>query len=230
MQSRTPSQPAKSILKSYFVTDRKALAGGDLISTIGRAIEAGVDMIQIREKDLPGRDLERITRGAVEMAEGSRTEILVNDRLDVALAAGAAGVHLPAAGLPVGAVKRVIRTRGRASDGDFPLLVGVSTHSREEAQEAAKAGVDFLVFGPVFQTASKPGHPGMGIDALAEVVRAVDVPVFAIGGVSPERVDRLARTGVAGVAGISVFLREDSRRDLLSQLKKSSKLGRRETV
>jgi len=219
MQSGKPSQPAKSILKSYYVTDRNRLRSGDLISAIGQAIVAGVDMIQIREKDLPCRVLEELAVRAVELARQSgRTEILVNDRLDVALATGAAGVHLPATGLPVEAVKRVVYNRGAR------LLIGVSTHTLEEAQRAAGAGADYLIFGPVFETASKPGQPATGLDTLARVTRSVHVPVFAIGGISPERVDRLAGTGVAGIAGISVFLQEESTRALLTRLQRLDKM------
>src|SRR3972149_122715 len=200
MQSGKPSQPAKSILRSYYVTDRSRLRSGDLISAIGQAIVAGVDMIQIREKDLPRRVLEELAGGgvglaraggrtgilvdnrvweelavrAVELARQSgRTEILVNDRLDVALATGAAGVHLPATGLPVEAVKRVVYNRGAR------LLIGVSTHTLEEAQRAAGAGADYLIFGPVFETASKPGQPATGLDTLARGTRSGHVPVFA---------------------------------------------------
>jgi thiamine-phosphate pyrophosphorylase len=178
-------------------------------------MEAGVDMIQIREKDLSGRSLEEIARRAVAMSKDAKlpTQILVNDRLDVALAAGAAGVHLPAAGLPV----RTVRAVTGSSRPD--LLVGVSTHSREEARAVAAAGADYLIFGPIFETSSKPGHPGLGVSALAEVSEVVDVPVFAIGGMDPERVESVARSGAAGIAGISAFCHADSTRRLMAALR-----------
>lgn len=160
---------------------------------------AGVDWIQIREKDLSTRALEDLVRRAV--SRGGSSRILVNDRLDVALACGAAGVHLPADGLPVDAVRRSFPTG---------LMVGVSTHTEREAETAAKMGADFIVFGPVFATASKPGVRPVGLRALAEVVAENPLPVFALGGITAHNVEEVAGTGVAGVAGISAFQNEQS--------------------
>jgi len=194
-------------LGTYFITDRARVGRGGLLSAVVRAVEAGVDMIQIREKDLPGRELEEIVGKAVALAKrGGETRILVNDRLDVALSCGAAGVHLPASGLPVGAARRT-------SPPGF--LIGASTHTRDEAGAAAAGGADFVVFGPVFETESKPGSQPVGIESLTNVVREIPVPVFALGGVTSERIGELAASGAAGVAGISAFSWEEPLRKLM---------------
>ena len=180
------------------------------MALVERVISYGVDLIQIREKDLAGRALLEITREAVRVAKRwEGTKIVVNGRLDVALASGAAGVHLPGDGLPVDSIRRVTPAH---------FLVGVSTHSLEEARWAAAEGADYIVFGPVFPTTSKPGAPGVGVRALAEVVRETNVPVYALGGMTPERVVDVAAAGAAGVAGISAFLEEDSLKRLMEAI------------
>ncbi|MGH9337675.1 MAG: thiamine phosphate synthase, partial [Vicinamibacteria bacterium] len=128
-------------------------------------------------------------------------------RLDLALEAG--GVHLGAKGLPVAAVRRL-------APSDF--LIACSTHDREEAVHAAREGADFLVFGPVFATPSKPGHPGVGLDVLSEVASAVEIPVLALGGMTPERLSSVAGAGAEGIAGISMFESGDSLRELVEKL------------
>ena len=121
----------------YYVTDRRA---GDVIAAATRAAASGVDMIQVREKDLESGALFDLVRAVLAAVKGRGTKVLVNDRLDVALAAGAAGVHLPANGLPVSEVRSLIG------------MVGLSTHTVDEARLAEAGGADFVVFGPVFDT------------------------------------------------------------------------------
>ena len=181
------------------VTDRHAALGRPLVEVVRAALEGGATHVQLREKDLPGRDLLRL---AAEIAAAARaagaTRLLVNDRLDVALAAHAAGVHLPAAGLPVDAVRRQVGAR---------FLVGRSVHSLAEARAAAKAGASYVLLGPVFETASKAGYgPPLGIDVLAEAARAVSVPVWAIGGITPENAAALRDLPIAGVAAITAIV------------------------
>ena len=155
--------------------------------------------MQIREKDLSARELLHLAQGAVQSG-GAR--ILVNDRLDVALAAGAAGVHLGRASLPAAEVVRWCRA-GNAPQG---FLIGVSCHSFEEVREAETAGADYAFFGPVFDTPSKrPFRAPQGIARLGEVCRAVGIPVLAIGGVEEENVVSCIRAGAAGVAAIRMF-------------------------
>ncbi|HEY4683139.1 MAG TPA: thiamine phosphate synthase [Candidatus Acidoferrales bacterium] len=186
-----------------YITDRKQLPGGDPLPVIRAAVAAGVDFIQIREKDLATRPLLELARAAVAMARPdgigasrSATRVLVNDRLDVALAAGADGVHLGTESVAVGVVRE-----------QYPdLLIGASSHNLEEITRAAKEGANFAVFGPVFETASKLGYgPAVGLDALREAVKAVKIPVLALGGVTVENAKSCLDAGAAGIAAISLF-------------------------
>ena len=183
----------------YYITDRKQLSGEPLLAVVHRAIRRRVDFIQIREKDLPDRNLFELVRRAARLAQGTGTRVLVNGRVDVALASGAHGVHLPAQGL----TPRDVRAR---VPGRF--LVGVSTHSIREVRRAAQQGADYALLGPVFPTPSKLqyGEP-LGLDYLRRACRAVPFPVFALGGIGPEQVETTLRAGAAGVAGISLFQR-----------------------
>src|SRR5258706_9539387 len=124
----------------YYVTDRHQ---GDVIAAATRAVREGVDMIQVREKDLPARDLFDLVCAIRDLAAGTKTRILVNDRLDIAMAAGVDGVHLPGNGLPAEQVR------------PFVKFLGVSTHSIQEAIQAEKARADFILFGPVFDSPGK---------------------------------------------------------------------------
>ena len=171
----------------YYVTNRHE---GDVIAHARRAISNRVDMIQVREKDLSARELLELVCRIRDLAAGSETKVLVNDRLDVALAAGIDGVHLPANGLPPNLVRPMVR------------IMGVSTHSIEEALAAQQAGADFIVFGPVFDT---PGKQVVGLDALREVVANVKVPVLGIGGIQAANLHSVMQAGAAGIAAIRLF-------------------------
>ena len=179
-----------------YITDRKGLPGEDPLPIIEQAGAAGIDLIQIHERDLPVRSLLALVEETVKRAGAGPTRILVNDRLDVAVAAGAAGVHLPARGFPVEEVRR-----------SYPeLLIGASTHNLEELRRAADGGADFAVFGPVFETPSKKAYgPPLGLEKLAEATRAVNIPVLALGGVTLENAADCLRAGAAGLAAISLF-------------------------
>ena len=180
-----------------YITDRRTLEPGELPRRILGAIRAGVDVVQIREKDLSTRDLMTLTKHAVEAARGTSTRIVVNDRLDVALALGAAGVHLGTQSIPAEAVRRI-------APADF--RVGVSCHSLEEAQAAEAARADYIVFGPIFETASKIQYgPPLGLATLRDVAAKVKVPALALGGITVERARECLEAGAAGIAGISIF-------------------------
>jgi thiamine-phosphate pyrophosphorylase len=199
-----------------YVTDRKTIKSDDpdanALARIRAAIAAGVDWVEIREKDLPGKKLLGLVRQVVSAsllarrgAAEDRVRILVNDRLDVALAAAAAGVHLGRTSAPAQEVVRWCRHGNAPPD----FLVGVSCHNSHEAVEAATAGASYVFFGPVFDTPSKRrfGAP-QGVERLKEVCQMVHIPVVAIGGVDEENAAECIRAGAAGVAAIRLFQRE----------------------
>ena len=180
-----------------FVTSRESTGDRPLLDVVREAIAGGCDLIQVREKDLLGGPLLQLVRSIVEAAKprGARCAVVVNDRLDVALAAKAAGVHLPADGLPTGQVRRHAGKK---------FLLGRSVHSLAEAKQAAKDGADYLFFGPVFATPSKAAFgPPQGPDLLRKIAEAVKVPVWAIGGINPGTAAELRGLPIAGVAAIS---------------------------
>ncbi len=186
------------------------LAEGEaLFRNIAHALESGVDWVQLRLKQAAGRDLENFVSSVLERHPDARAKILVNDRFDVTLAAGLGGVHLPADGLSVAEV------RGSAPP---ELVIGASAHSLEEVRDAARNGADFVFFGPVYRTASKPGHPGIGLERLAAASRAASIPVYALGGITPQRIHAVREAGAAGVAAIALFEREASVRALFEKL------------
>jgi thiamine-phosphate diphosphorylase len=184
------------------VTDRRRLSPeartiADELAALERfldeAIDAEIDLIQLREPDVPSGSLASLARRVAARAAGTRVRLLVNDRADVAAVAGAAGVHLPARGLPA--------SRLRALDGDW--LIGRSVHVGEAIDEP---DVDYLIFGTVYPSVSKRGEAGSGLAPLGDVARAARVPVLAIGGITPPRAAACAAAGAAGVAAIGVFL------------------------
>jgi thiamine-phosphate pyrophosphorylase len=182
------------------ITDRRRLGsdGQDrLAGRVGAAARAGVHLVQIRERELDGGPYLRLVARCVDAVRGTRARILVNDRVDVALAAGAHGVHLRADSVAAS------RVRGVVPPG---FLIGRSVHSVAEAlRAAADGGADYLMFGTVFPTASKPGQAAAGTTALAELVGATSLPVLAVGGVTVATAPEVARTGAAGVAAIALF-------------------------
>jgi len=188
-----------------YVTGREALGGEasteKLLARIRVAITAGVDWVQIRERDLTARSLLEFTKAAVAEA-GSKTRVIVNDRLDVALAAGAAGVHLRGDSVPASVAVRWLSETGAPAN----FLVGVSCHSREDATKAEAAGANYIFFGPVFDTPAKRkfGAP-QGIAKLADVCRSVQIPVIAIGGIDKSNAAECLHAGAAGIAAIRML-------------------------
>lgn len=178
------------------ISDRRQLGGGDWSAWCSALGAAGVPALQVREKDLDDRARLELA-SAARAALPPTTALLVNGRADLALAAGAQGVHLPADGLPVAAVRRAA---GRT------WLVGRSTHALDEVRRAHGEGADYVVFGPVFETPAKTGWLApRGLDALAEAVR-VGVPVLALGGLDDaERAAAALAAGAWGVAGVRAF-------------------------
>ncbi len=179
----------------YLITDRHQARGGDLLKTLIEALDAGIGAVQLREKDLGGRELLELAVKIKRLTERYRARLFINDRADVALASGADGIHLGEASIPVETAKKICKG----------MLVGCSTHSLEGAKRAEKGGADFITFGPVFETPSKAQYgPSLGIEKLHEVVSAVNIPVFAIGGIKAENLAGvMTEGGPYGVALIS---------------------------
>jgi thiamine-phosphate pyrophosphorylase len=179
-----------------------------LLLKVEAAADAGVDWIQIREKDLSGKNCAYLTREALQRTKESAkrktvpARILVNDRLDVALSQRASGVHLGENSLPLAEANRLVENRGERKD----FLLGASCHSLEAARAAASVGVNYLFFGPIFATPSKVafGAP-QGLDRLAEICHAVSVPVLAIGGITLENAADCLAAGASGIAAIRLF-------------------------
>ena len=178
------------------ITDRHRLgpaAEDALVRRVAAAARAGVHLVQVRERDLDGGPLARLVERCVGAVRGTRTRIVVNDRLDVALAAGAHGVHLRADSFLESRARPIVPSG---------FLIGRSVHS---VAEAAGADADYLMFGTVFPSASKPGRIATGVGALADVVAATTAPVLAVGGVACDTAPAIAQAGAAGVAGIDLF-------------------------
>jgi thiamine-phosphate pyrophosphorylase len=165
----------------------------DSLIVAERAAREGVEMIQIRAKELSARELSGLVRSVLRVAQRSR--ILVNTRTDVALACGAHGVHLPAESMTPDTVRRI-------TPGSF--LIGVSCHTIQELRAAEREGADFAVYGPVFPSVTKSLTP-IGIEAFREAARSVRLPVYALGGITPRNAEQCIAAGAAGVAGISLF-------------------------
>ena len=210
--SRSRSQLTAS--RAPFHTPRPSLPASHepLLRTIEAAAHAGVDWIQLRENDLSARACAALTREALLLVQQFSSglahppRILVNDRLDVALAGGAGGVHLREDSLPVEEAKRLLLDSSAAHPLPTDFLVGVSCHSLAAAKAAANAGADYIFFGPVFATPSKAAYGApQGLDRLAEICLAVSVPVLAIGGINLQNAATCFDAGASGFAAIRLF-------------------------
>ncbi|MFQ5519981.1 MAG: thiamine phosphate synthase [Candidatus Methylomirabilia bacterium] len=192
------SSPAPVDFRLYLVTNRHQVQDRPLEERVAECLGAGLRAVQLREKDLSAIELLALARPLRALTREVGARLFINDRLDVALTVGADGIQRGHTSLPVSAIRFVAGDR---------ILIGASVHSLEEAQAAEREGADFLLFGPVYETASKRSFgPPQGLDALSRTVQAVGLPVFAIGGITPERVREVARTGAHGVAVISAIL------------------------
>ena len=180
----------------YYITHRKGTP--DFIANVKRLVSKGaVDWIQVREKDLSARDLLELTMRIVQIARPHGIQVLVNERADVALAAGADGVHLPSNALPPSALRKL----------SVSMKIGVSCHDQEELAAAAAEKADFAVLGPVFAPISKEvSGPPLGLQEFARLASTVTIPVLALGGITSENSASCLTAGAAGIAGISLFL------------------------
>jgi thiamine-phosphate pyrophosphorylase len=179
----------------YAITDRRQCAPASLIQIVRSLLDAGVKGIQLREKDLDDTESGPLAEEIAGLCGAHGAKLFINSRIGIALDVRASGVHLPA---NAPSVREMLeRDHGR-------LIIGCSVHSLEEARKREEEGADFVTFSPVYGAASKPGYgPAAGIEKLAEVSRAVRIPVFALGGITPERVAECLRAGAYGVAVMS---------------------------
>lgn len=182
----------------YLVTDRHQTQGRPLLTLLREAVDIGVRALQLREKDLDTRSLLRLAEDVLVLARESGARVLVNDRADLAMAIGADGVHLRSDSLPVAVARRLLGPQ---------RLIGVSTHSADEVVQAEGDGADFALLGPVYDTPSKRGYGApLGLHPLEQAAKRSRMPVFAIGGITAERVVEVRRAGAFGVAVISSIL------------------------
>ena len=181
--------------KLYAITDRRSCATTSLVDVVSELLDAGVNAIQLREKDLSDTELTQFARAIAELCRNYEAKLFINTNTRIALEVGAAGVHLPANAAPVGEIKP-------QTTDDF--YIGCSVHSLAAAQKREVEGADFVTYSPIYPTASKPGYgPAVGVEGLAKVIENVRLPVFALGGVTPARVKECLAAGASGVAVMS---------------------------
>jgi len=182
----------------YLVTDRAQTGGRDPLAVLEQALAGGVKAVQLREKDLSGKALFELAEKTRRLCDRYQASLLINDRIDVALAVDAAGVQITGVSLPVDVARNLLGPR---------KLLGASTHSLEEARQAQNDGADFILFGPVYLTPSKAafGAP-QGLQALKKILENVSLPVYAIGGIKAEHIAELRSLGIRGVALISAII------------------------
>ena len=182
----------------YLITDRKLTQRCDLCAVVEQALDGGVRAIQLREKDLDGKELFELAEKIAVLCQRYRAQLFINDRVDVALAVDAAGVQLGKTSMPIETARALL---GQEKS------IGYSTHTLEEAIVAERDGADFILFGPVYLTPSKAtyGAP-QGLSALRNIVDKIAVPVYAIGGIKTENLAATIDSGVRGVALISAVM------------------------
>jgi len=183
----------------YLITDRKLFGSSDaMLKAIGKALKGGVKAVQLREKDLEIRELLDLAYRMRTLTARHGAKLFINDRVDIAVAVDADGVHLGRTSMPVQAARKASENR---------LMIGVSAHSRQETRQAQADGADFVTLGPVYETPSKVqyGKP-IGLPVLGETAKNCMIPVFAIGGITLGRIEEVLEQGVSGTALISAIL------------------------
>lgn len=181
-------------MKRYYITDRSTIGGLEpLLGMIRRALESGIEMIQVREKDLEARELFEFAQAVKALPNPHQTRLLLNSRVDIAIAARFDGVHLPSRSIPACEIRRIVPAH---------FLIGVSAHASSEIDPDA----DFAVFGPVFASPSKPGYgPAVGIEGLRAACTRRPIAIYALGGITAANAESCIVAGAAGIAGISLF-------------------------
>lgn len=201
----------------YLVADAEYAAGRDLISLIEAAVRGGVTLVQLRGKDLPFRDFLDMARTAVARLKKHHVPLLINDRVDIAMASGAAGVHLGQDDMPVAFARKVLAPR---------TIIGVSVNSVEEACEAERLGADYLGLGPIYPTGTKAtALPVLGPEGIRAVKARVTVPIVAIGGISSLNACEVRAAGANGIAVVSAVLGAADVKKAARELKKAFGAG-----
>jgi thiamine-phosphate pyrophosphorylase len=197
-------QPQAIGFKVYLITDCGLFVDtGSLLKGIEEALAGGIRAVQLREKNLPTRELLALGYKFRELTSRYRASLFINDRLDIALAVDADGLHLGQSGIPAAAERKAACRR---------LTIGCSTHSMEEAIEAEKQGADFITFGPIFETPSKlPYGKPLGPDALKDVGKIIKIPIFGIGGIKKDNIAEVVHSGAWGIALISGILADSDK-------------------
>lgn len=186
------------MFRLYLITDRNQTGGRPLTYVVKEALDGGVKAVQLREKDLPIRELLKLAEEMRKITKDAKAMLFINGRMDVAIAVEADGIHLGQTDLPVNVVRRIVGNR---------FLIGVSTHNLNEAKEAEASSADFITFGPIFETPAKLkyGKP-VGIEALKRVKSGASIPVYAIGGIKSGNIKQILDTEADGVALISAII------------------------
>ena len=204
---------SKGAPKLIAITDRRSL-DGDLLEFIELCLTAGLDAVQIREKDLEAKPLYELCRRARDLPNPRQAKLILNGRVDVALAAKLDGVHLPSDSLPIDEVRKVAGTE---------FVIGKSCHSLEDIHRAEAGGADYAYYSPIFESTSKPEYgPALGLAALERACREVEVPLYALGGVTEANAAGCLAAGAAGIASISLFQQAPDLGELAARLRGGS--------
>lgn len=204
----------------YLVTQEDLSAGRPTLEIVEQAIRGGVDVIQLREKDCPARTRYTLGHDILELVDGTDVTFIVNDRIDIARAIGADGVHLGDEDLPI----RIAREQLGAD-----AIIGRSVSTTEDAQAAEAAGADYLGVGSIYTTDSKdtdPAETDIGLETITAIRRHVDIPIYAIGGITTENAADVAAAGATGVAVITAITMADDPAEATQQLSAAVKKGR----
>ena len=186
------------------ITDRSQTQGRDLLWVLEQALDGGVKAVQVREKDLGGKELFELAEKSRRLCNRYNARLFINDRIDVALAVEADGAQLGKTSIPIESARNLLGPQ---------KLIGASVHALTEATEAERSGADFILFGPVYFTPSKAAYgPPQGLTALKQIVEKISSPIYAIGGIKPQNIEETKRTGIRGVALISAILNSDNPR------------------
>jgi thiamine-phosphate pyrophosphorylase len=198
------------MFKLMMVTDRRRSIR-TLSETVRLAAEGGVDAVQLRERDMEGRDFHRLADEIRKVTRDVGVKLIINQRLDIAVAVEADGVHLGWRSLGVHDVHQL---------GGPHMLAGVSCHNEEQIREAEEAGADYILLGPVFETPSKQGlTPALGLEQFRSLVSSAKIPVFGIGGITPENGRDVIEAGAAGLAAISALTAAEDPKEAASQFR-----------